>query len=222
MRDGMEQGIFITFEGIEGSGKSTQLRHFAELVSSTGREIVVTKEPGGTPLSDRIRAVLLDPQERGMDPLTEMFLLAASRRQHVVEVIRPALDRGAFVLCDRYTDATLAYQGFGRLLNLDVLRELNDLATDRLYPEVTFVFDLSESIGVERARARNATSAALQNESRIDGEEMVFHRRVREGYLALAATDRERYLVVDASGSIEDVAGRVKQRWNERRRGGGA
>lgn len=218
----MEQGIFITFEGIEGSGKSTQLRHFAELVSSTGREVVVTKEPGGTPLSDRIRAVLLDPRERGMDPLTEMFLLAASRRQHVVDVIRPALDRGAFVLCDRYTDATLAYQGFGRLLNLDVLRELNDLATDRLYPDVTFVFDLSEIVGVERARARNTTSAALQSESRIDGEEMVFHRRVREGYLALAATDRERYLVVDASGSIEDVAERVKQRWIDRRRGGAA
>lgn len=202
-------GIFITFEGVEGSGKSTQLRLLAERLQRSGRELVVTKEPGGTPLANRIRAILLDPQERGMDPLAELFLLAAARRQHVQEVIAPALHRDAVVLCDRYTDATLAYQGFGRLLNLDTLREVNDLATGGLYPSLTLIFDLDEHEGVARARARNAGDAALQSESRIDGEELVFHRRVREGYLALSRTDQRRYVILDARGTIEEVASRV-------------
>lgn len=211
----MAQGKFVSFEGIEGSGKSTQLRRLAAVLASEQREVVVTKEPGGTPLSDRIRAILLDPHETKMDPMTEMFLLAAARRQHVAEVVRPALERGAYVLCDRFTDATLAYQGFGRLLSLDLLRELNDLATDGLYPDVTFIFDLPETVGVLRARARNEESAALQSESRIDGEEMVFHRRVREGYLALATGDRRRYQVIDANGSIDEVATRTLAAWRD-------
>src|SRR5438477_4964902 len=135
--------MFITFEGIEGSGKTTQMRRLAERLPNA----IMTKEPGGTPSADRIRAILLDSMSH-LDPVAELFLFAASRRQHVVEVIKPTLDRGGVVLCDRYTDATLAYQGFGRLLNLDQLRMLNGWATSSLVPDLTLLFDLAEETGV--------------------------------------------------------------------------
>lgn len=204
----MTKGFFLTVEGIEGSGKTTQVARLDQLVRSTGQNVVVTKEPGGTALGDRIRAILLDPQEEGMDPLAELFLYAASRRQHVVELIRPSLERGAIVICDRFTDATLAYQGFGRLLELDRLRQINDLATDGLRPDLTVILDVPEGFGLDRARARNA-AAQLDHESRFEGEDLRFHRRVREGYLALAEAEPERYAVVDASGSADEVFGRL-------------
>ncbi len=204
----MTKGFFLTVEGIEGSGKTTQVARLDQRVRSTGQNVVVTKEPGGTALGDRIRAILLDPQEEGMDPLAELFLYAASRRQHVVELIRPSLERGAVVICDRFTDATLAYQGFGRLLELDRLRQINDLATDGLRPDLTVILDVAEGFGLDRARARNA-AAQLDHESRFEGEDLRFHRRVREGYLALAEAEPERYAVVDASGSADEVFGRL-------------
>jgi dTMP kinase len=190
--------VFITFEGIEGSGKTTQLRRLAERIPNS----VVTKEPGGTPVADRIRAVLLDPESH-LDPIAEMFLFAASRRQNVIEVIRPALERGAVVLCDRFTDATLAYQGFGRLLNLDQLRTLNAWATDSLTPHLTLVFDLPEEVGLTRARSRNA--AATPHEGRFEAEDLRFHRRVREGYRSLAIAEPQRFVIIDANGSIDEV-----------------
>lgn len=195
--------MFITFEGIEGSGKSTQLRRVAERMTGA----VVTKEPGGTPLADRIRAILLDSTAR-IDPVAELFLFAASRRQNVVEVIRPALERGATVLCDRFTDATLAYQGFGRLLNLDQLRTLNAWATDSLTPNLTLLFDLPEGVGLARARSRNAEAA--QDEGRFEAEDLRFHRRVREGYLTLAVAEPSRFAVIDAAGDADDVYARVE------------
>lgn len=194
--------MFITFEGIEGSGKTTQLKKLAERLEN----VVVTKEPGGTPSADRIRAILLDTSSN-LDPVAEMFLFAASRRQHVVEVIRPALQRGAVVLCDRFTDATLAYQGFGRLLNLDQLRMLNDWATDMLHPHMTLLFDLPEELGLTRARRRNASATA--DEGRFEAEDLRFHRRVREGYLALATAEPDRFVVIDAHGSVEEVFERM-------------
>lgn len=197
--------MFITFEGIEGSGKTTQLRRLAERMPSA----VVTKEPGGTPIGDRIRAILLDPQSTGMDPTTELFLYAASRRQHVAELIRPALARGEVVLCDRYTDSTLTYQGFGRLLPLDELRTLNDWATSRLVPGLTLLFDLPEEIGLRRARSRNDASAELQDESRFEAEDLRFHRRVREGYLSLVAAEPKRWVVVDGDGTPGEVFERM-------------
>lgn len=208
------RGIFIALEGIEGSGKSTQLKRLAASLKSAGQNVVVTREPGGTPLADRIRAVLLDPQEEGMDPIAELFLYAASRRQHVVELVRPALETGSTVLTDRFTDATLAYQGFGRLLELDQLRQINDIATGGLEPDLTLIFDLSEAKGLARARARNIESN-LQQEGRLEGEDLKFHRRVREGYLSLAETSK-RYVVIDAEGSAEEVAERVQRALNER------
>ncbi|MBV9496647.1 MAG: dTMP kinase [Acidobacteria bacterium] len=195
--------MFITFEGIDGSGKSTQLQRVAELLPSP----VLTKEPGGTPLADRIRAILLDSGST-IDPLAEVLLFAASRRQHTVEVIKPALARGAVVLCDRFTDATLAYQGFGRLLPLDRLRQLNDWATDSLRSDVTLIFDLPEATGLTRARSRNAEAVA--DENRFETEDLRFYRRVREGYLSLAESDRERYVVIDADGTIDEVFARTR------------
>lgn len=208
------RGIFITVEGIEGSGKSTQLKRLATALKAAGQNVVVTREPGGTPLAERIRAVLLDPQEEGMDPVAELFLYAAARRQHVAELVRPALETGSIVLSDRFTDATLAYQGFGRLLELDLLRQVNTIATGGLDPDLTLIFDLSETKGLERARARNV-EANLQQEGRLEGEDMKFHRRVREGYLALAETAK-RYVVINADGSVDEVSARVNGAMSDR------
>ncbi len=211
----MADGLFLAVEGIEGSGKTTQVARLEQLVRATGRNVVVTKEPGGTQLGNRIRAILLDPQEEGMDPVAELFLYLASRRQHVVELIRPSLERGAVVICDRFTDATLAYQGFGRMLELDRLRQVNDWATDGIRPDLTVILDIPESTGLERARARNAAED-LHRESRLEGEDLRFHRRVREGYLALAESDPDRYIVVDASGDLDAVFQRLVAAVNER------
>jgi len=203
------RGFFLTVEGIEGSGKTTQIRRIARTLRGSGQNVVLTKEPGGTPLADRIRAILLDPQEEGMDSMTELFLYAASRRQHVTEVIGPSLEAGIPVLSDRYTDATLAYQGFGRLLDLDQLRTLNYWATGGIQPDLTLVYDLPEDIGLERARERNRNSDQLQAESRLEGEDLRFHRRVREGYLTLAASEPDRYAVIDATGTVDEVFART-------------
>ncbi len=190
-----------------------QVRRLGEYLRGRGKDVVVTKEPGGTPLADRIRAILLNP-ESTMDALTELLLYAASRRQHVVEVIRPNLERGALVLCDRFTDATLAYQGFGRLLDLDKLRMLNDWVTGSLHPDLTVVYDLDETIGLTRAHSRNEATA--NNEGRFEAEDMRFHRRVREGYLALVKAEPNRFAILDGNGSIDEVFERTLEVLRER------
>lgn len=202
------RGIFISVEGVEGSGKTTQAKRLAASIKGAGQKCVLTKEPGGTPLADRIRAILLDPQEEGMDPLTELFLYAASRRQHVVDVVVPGLEAGSVVITDRFTDATLAYQGYGRALDLDRLQTLNDWATGKVYPDLTLIFDLSEGVGLARARERNQSSDALLKESRLEGEDLRFHRRVREGYLAMAESGG-RYVIIDAAGTPDEVFART-------------
>ena len=198
--------MFITVEGPEGSGKSTQLQRLGEHFRAQ-RATVLTKEPGGTPIGDRIRAILLDSAAAGMDPMTELLLYAASRRQHVTEVISPALKSGSLVLCDRYTDATLAYQGYGRRLDLDRLKLLNEWATGGLKPDLTLLFDIDEEAGLRRAHARNAEMDV--DEGRFEAEDLRFHRRVREGYLAMAAAERARFAVIDGSGSIDEVFART-------------
>lgn len=211
----MKRAPFIVFEGIEGSGKSTQAQRLSKHLHDIGRTTVLTKEPGGTPLGDRIRAILLDPAEDGMDGLTEMLLYAASRRQHVVDVIRPSIEHDAVVLCDRFTDATLAYQGFGRGLNLDRLREINAWVTDGVVPDLTLILDLPEEVGLGRARRRNQDQD-LQLESRLEGEDMRFHRRVREGYLTLAEEAPQRYALVSAEGDADQVFARILEVVSER------
>lgn len=198
--------MFITFEGIEGSGKTTQQQRVAEWLRARGRVVVVTKEPGGTPLADRIRTILLDSASV-IDPIAEVFLFAASRRQHTTEVIEPALARGEIVLCDRYADSTLAYQGFGRCIDLDRLRALNDWATDAQVPGVTLLFDLPEEVGLRRAVSRNAN--ATSDEGRFEAEDLRFHRRVREGYRAMAVAEPKRWAVIDADGTADEVFART-------------
>jgi dTMP kinase len=195
--------MFITFEGPEGSGKSTQIQRLGAYLQEQGVDCVVTKEPGGTPIADKIRAIVLDSASAELDPWAEVLLYSASRRQHTVERIRPALARGAHVLCDRYIDATIAYQGYGRLIDLGRLQLLNEWATEGLLPDLTLLYDIDESTGLARAHRRNA--AMDVDEGRFEAEDLRFHRRVREGYLAMAVAEPKRFVVIDGHGTIDEV-----------------
>lgn len=195
---------FITLEGIEGCGKTTQLRLLARRLEGLGHRVTVTREPGGCPIADQVRNILLDAGNSAMVPLAELFLYAAARAQHVSEVIAPALDAGGIVLCDRFTDATVAYQGWGRGLDLAVIDQLNRLATTGVRPHMTLLLDCSAETGLSRAFSRiNGTTGA--REERFELESLQFHRRVREGYLELAHREPDRFLVIDASLGIEET-----------------
>jgi len=202
--------MFITFEGIEGSGKSTQIARLAEwLTTRTGQAPVMTREPGGCPIADQIRGVLLDSANRAMTERAELLLYAAARAQHVAEVIRPALDAGRIVLCDRYCDATVAYQGNGRGMPIPVIEELNALASDGLTPDLTLLLDFEAEVGLRRACSRNAANSNGRDEGRFEQEALAFHQRVRDGYLALA-DGNPRFVLIDANGSEEQVATRIR------------
>lgn len=213
------KGTFITFEGIEGSGKSTQIALFADYLTARGVRHVLTREPGGTPIGDQIRKILLDPANRALDPAAELLLYASSRAQHLREIILPALAGGANVLCDRFSDATLAYQGYGRGLDIEMIRALDRIVTKGMRPDLTLLFDIEAASGVARARGRN-NSRGLEAEARFENEELAFHERVRQGYLALVAQEPERIQVVDASPSPEAIQAKVRKIVDERLRVG--
>ncbi|HKZ16145.1 MAG TPA: dTMP kinase [Geobacteraceae bacterium] len=195
---------FITFEGIEGCGKTTQMKLLSERLAKKGYPVVVTREPGGCPIALKIREILLDAANSAMVPLAELFLYAAARAQHVAEIIKPALDAGDIVLCDRFTDATIAYQGFGRELDLPLIEELNRLATGQVQPQLTILIDCPVEIGLSRAISRiDSTTGA--REERFELESVQFHRRVRDGYLRLAAENPDRFIVIDGNRNIEGV-----------------
>jgi len=194
------RGRFITFEGIEGSGKSSQISLVAEHLRSKQRAVTLTREPGGTPIGDQVRKILLDPGNKALDPSAELLLYAASRAQHLKEVILPALASGAIVLCDRFSDATIAYQGYGRGLDLDMIQALDRLVTAGMRPDLTIVLDVEVAVGLARARGRN-NQQGLEAEARFENEELVFHERVRQGYLALAREAPDRIKIVDAAQS---------------------
>ena len=200
-------GTFITFEGIDGSGKSTQLRLLASLLRVQGHEVVTTREPGGTPLGVRLRAALLDSQEH-VDPLTELLVFAADRAQHVRILLRPALESGHIVLSDRYADATAAYQGAGRGFPPQLVSEIIELATGGLKPNLTLLFDLSVAECVARTRRRRNGS---RKSDRLDTEDAEFHTRVRNAYLQMAAAEPERICLIDTAGSIDEAHARVKE-----------
>jgi len=191
------KGLFITFEGIEGSGKSTLLYNVAAALRRSGLDPLMTREPGGTSLGVALRKVLLNPDMERIGSIAELMLFAADRAQHVSQVILPALETGQTVLCDRYSDATVAYQGHGRGIPLDVITAVDNPARSGAIPHMTVLLDLPAETGLTRARARNNESSD-KSESRIDEEEMAFHRKVREGYLMLAGNEPERFLVLDA------------------------
>jgi dTMP kinase len=200
-------GFFITFEGIEGSGKSTQLLALGRHLETRGYRVTTTREPGGCPIADAIRAILLAPINQVLLPRAELLLYAAARAQHIEEVIRPALEAGRVVLCDRFADATTAYQGGGRKLDADLVAQLNTIATAGLTPDLTLLLDYPVEPGLQRARRRNEQDPLL-DEGRFELEELDFHQRVRTAYLALAA-DESRFRVVDATGAADLVAARV-------------
>jgi dTMP kinase len=200
-------GTFITFEGIDGSGKSTQLRLLANFLRSLGGEVLVTREPGGTSVGLRLRAALLDAQEQ-VDPLTELLVFAADRAQHVRRVLRPALKAGQIVLSDRYADATKAYQGAGRGFSAELISEIVQLATEGLIPDLTLLFDLSIRESSVRTRRR---SEGTQKGDRLDSEDPEFHTRVREAYLGLAEKEPERFRIVTTNTSVEETHERVKE-----------
>ncbi len=199
--------VFITFEGIEGAGKTTQIQRLAKTLQATGHKVLVTREPGGCPIADAVRGILLDPASAALVPRAELLLYAAARAQHVDEIIRPALQTGKTVLCDRFADATLAYQGFGRGLDLPLITDLNRLAAGKLSPDLTLLLDMPAEAGLHRARRRN-TEQALAHEDRFEREALAFHRRVREGYLELARRE-SRFRIIDARGPEDDIAERV-------------
>ncbi len=198
--------MFITFEGIEGSGKSTQIGLLAETLSARGLSVAVTREPGGCRLGQTLRAILLSLESRDLTSRAELFLYLADRAQHVEEVIKPALAAGKVVLCDRFADSTVAYQGYGRGLDVGLLRTLNDAAVGNAWPRLTILLDLDPEQGLRRALARNIGQGACVTEGRFEAESLDFHGRVRQGYLALAALHRDRFAVIDAGGTVDAVA----------------
>ena len=196
---------FITFEGIDGCGKSTQLRMLASELRLRGREVVATREPGGTPLGTRVRQLVLDSEEQ-VDPLAELLLYAADRAQHVRTLVRPALDSGHVVLSDRYADATVAYQGAGRGFPDAIVAEVVALATGGLMPDLTLIFDLP--VDESQRRAPRRTDKGHQRD-RLDAEDAAFHTRVRDAYQRIANAEPERVRVIDAAGSVQETQAQV-------------
>jgi dTMP kinase len=186
------KGIFISFEGIEGSGKSTQASLLSKYLSEKGYETVLTAEPGGTPISQKIREILLSIDNKNMTYMTELLLYNAARVQHIHELIMPALNRGAFVITDRFTDSTYAYQGYGRGISLNLLDKIDLIATNNLRPDLTFLLDLDVETGLMRNKGINKID-------RLELEDIEFHKKVRAGYLALAEKEPDRIKIVDAS-----------------------
>jgi dTMP kinase len=199
--------LFVTFEGIEGSGKSTHLGYLAAHLRQAGRDVVETREPGGTRAGEAIRRLLLGRDAVPLTAETELLLYCADRAQHVAELIRPALAAGRVVLCDRFSDSTIAYQGNGRGLDLETVRALDAHARSGLRPGLTFLLDCPAEEGLARARRR--AGAAAGPADRFERESTPFHERVRAGFLALAAGDPDRFCVLDASEPIEHVRARV-------------
>jgi dTMP kinase len=193
------KSLFITLEGPEGSGKSTHASRLAEYLRSKGRDVLLTREPGGTSIGDQIRAILNDHANAAMQPRAEILLFCASRAQLISQMIRPHLAQGGTVVCDRFADSTLAYQGYGRGLDRRVLRSISDFATNRLLPDVTLLLDLPVEVGLARRRRSDS------DWNRLDAQEVDFHRRVRDGYLKLARRSPKRWIRIDADREEEEV-----------------
>jgi dTMP kinase len=201
-------GHFITLEGLDGCGKSTQLEVLAAYLRGQGRAVVTTREPGGTPLGQRIREVLLNASQETMTPLAELSLMFAARTEHIEEVILPALGRGDVVLCDRFTDSSIAYQGYGRGVALESIRILERTLCQGVRPGLTLILDIDAATSIQRTRTRNLESR--QANTRFEEEGKQFFERVREGYLAIAREEPQRVRIVDGSGGIEQIRATVR------------
>ncbi|SFB22537.1 MULTISPECIES: dTMP kinase [unclassified Bacillus (in: firmicutes)] len=194
------EGIFITIEGPEGAGKSTIISMLTEKLISSNFDVLLTREPGGIDIAEQIRNVILNTENTAMDPRTEALLYAAARRQHLIEKVKPALAEGKVVLCDRFVDSSLAYQGYARGLGIDEVFKINEFAIEDMMPELTLFFDLEPALGLERIGLNNGREV-----NRLDLEKLDFHERVREGYHILLNRFSDRMVLIDASGPIEQV-----------------
>ena len=213
MRQMSRRGKFITLEGLDGTGKSTQMRLLAAALRRTGHKVVETREPGGTPTGEKIRKVLLDSATAGLSPLAEMALMFASRAQHIAEVIEPAVNAGSIVLCDRFTDSTEAYQGSGRRLGSEPVRELHRVLCGNLQPDLTLLLDSNPAASLGRARRRNRrasrSASRSHDENRFEQETRAFFTRVREGYAAISRREAARVVMVDARGTPAQTHQRI-------------
>ena len=205
--------LFVTFEGPEGGGKTTQMHRLVAYLQEEGYDVLATREPGGTPIGDRVRAILLDPLHTEMQPQAEFLLFSAARAQHVAQVIRPHLLQGGVVLCDRYADASLAYQGYGYQLDLEALRAITRFATGGLVPDLSFCLDVPVDVGLQRK-----TKGAGDAWNRMEQKEIYFHRRVRAGYLEMAAHEPARWVVVDAARTVNEIQATLRELLVERLR----
>jgi dTMP kinase len=197
--------MFITFEGIEGSGKTTQIEYLVEYFNTLGHPCVTTREPGGTSIGTKIRSILLDPESKDMDPTTELLLYMADRAQHIQYLVKPALAAGKMVLCDRYFDATVVYQGYARGLNIDFIKKLHAMLLNNLKPDVTILLDLPPEVGLKRVWKQLNNGQRSDDESRFEEEKLEFHQRVREGYLDLAHQEPDRFHIIDADQDEHQV-----------------
>ena len=204
------RGTFITFEGLDGCGKTTQLERLAKALRAEGREVVVTREPGGTPIGEKVRSVLLDSRTKGLAPLTELALMFASRAQQIQQIILPALAQGKVVLCDRYTDSSEAYQGSGRQLGSKAVLQLHEVLCRGLDPDLTILL-MSDVAHVKRAREREKRKKrrGRTDEGRFEQEKEEFFQRVRKGYLAIAKREPKRVIKIEASGTIPAIHAEV-------------
>lgn len=204
----MQCGRFITFEGIDGSGKTTQLHILAKWLREQGRDVIETLEPGGTAIGRQIRKILLDPANADIQPRTELLLYFASRAQNVDQIIRPALEAGQIVLCDRFTDSTLVYQGAGRGIDPQTMLDLDRIACRGLKPDITFLIDIDLETSLARAKRRNER---LGSSDRLDEESAAFHERVRQGYLDLARSEPARFVIIDGRAGITETASLLRE-----------
>ncbi len=201
--------MFITLEGIEGSGKTTQIEPIAQFLRSEGHDVITTREPGATSTGKKIRSILLDPDNIDISPLCELMLYGADRAQHIAQVILPALKAGKTVLCDRFADATAAYQGFGRGLDVKLLDNIYKIVAGNLKPDLTILFDLDPLIGLKRTFKALQHGERNHNESRFEQEHIDFHKKVRRGYLEIAQREKERFFVVDGSIPKEEILNQI-------------
>jgi dTMP kinase len=197
--------MFISICGVEGAGKTTQLRHIADFLKSTGREFVMTREPGGTEIGMKIRRILLDPENRALTPKAELFLYAADRIQHIEQVILPALKERKIVITDRFVDSTTVYQGYARGIDLRLVEKINELVLNGLKPDLTILLDVSPAVGLARVRDQFQLGERAESESRFEREELVFHEKIRQGFLTLAHKEKSRFRVLDAHRDPDDV-----------------
>ena len=204
----MPKGYFITLEGIEGCGKTTQIARLEHYFLSQGIPTLRTKEPGGTSIGTKIREILLSTKNKNMEPMTELFLYIADRRQHIHEIILPALQAGKIVLCDRYADATTAYQGAGRRISTEILKKIHKEFLENLTPHLTFLLDLPVKVAIERIKNRKL--------DRFETENAEFHSRVRQEYLKIAEAEKNRFTVIHATGTEEDIHEEIKRKAEQR------